>query len=367
MSRFYFDAATPDDGQEMLKILENAPFHGKISLLYTRRPDAFRSFEMEGERVEIVVCRDSERGQIAGLGACATRQVFLNGRPETIGYLFGLRVRQEYAKKYPLLHRGYAYLRNAAKDAPLPLYVTTILEENRAAQTLLEKPRDFMPSYTPRGMYEVYALNCSGHPFFKRKRGDLQQARPEDADTLAQFLNEQGRRFQFFPTVAPNSFLANVPGQPALEDFYLLKSVQGDILACGAFWNQAAYKQYLVQGYGGFFKMLAPVSRWQPLVGMPALPKPGERLRFFTLSYWAVKDDDPALFRKFLDGIPAVAATYPFYLVGVHETHPLRPVLQHRPHISYKSRVYTVGWPHQQPMIRNVNPGLPVYLECGML
>ncbi len=365
MSRFYFDFATPEDGREMLEILEEAAFRGQISLLYTRRPDAFHSFQAEGERVEIVVCRDAERGKIVGFGACAARRVFLNGQPETLGYLFGLRVRREYAKKYPLLHRGYAFLRDSSRQASPRLYLTTILEENRAAQTLLEKPRDFMPTYTPYGAYRVYAFACSDKLLFRRKCGELRQARPDDADALTEFLSEQGRRFQSFPVVAPEMFRARIPGWPALEDFYLLKSAQGDMLACGAFWDQTAYKQYIAQGYGGAFRLLAPLSRCLPLFGIPALPKAGETLRFFTLSFWAVKNDDPAVFQAFLDGIPSVAARYPFYLVGAHETHPLRPVLQRRPHIGYQSRVYAVTW-RDQPTFE-MNSSLPIYLECGML
>ena len=419
MPRFCFDFATPDDSRELLEILEKAAFRGQISLLYTRRPDAFHSLRMEGDRVEIVVCRDAERGKIAGFGACATRRVFLNGQPETVGYLFGLRVRREYAKKFPLLHRGYAFLHDSftlrsrfdanggelpsweglrvgsrpsgcrrvnypplapprrgvaetlrsisdlSRQAPPRLYLTTILEDNHAAQTLLEKPRDFMPTYAPYGGYQVYAFACSNKLLFRRKRGELRQARPDDADALSEFLSEQGRRFQGFPVVAPEMFRARVPGWPALEDFYLLKNARGDILACGAFWDQTAYKQYIAQGYGGAFKLLAPLSRCLPLFGIPALPKAGECLRFFTLSFWAVKDDDPAIFQAFLDGIPSAAATFPLYVVGAHETHPLCPMLQYRPHIGYKSRVYAVNW-HDLPPF-DMDPALPFYLECGML
>lgn len=158
MNRFIFEPANHNDGRELLEIIEENIFGGKISLLYTRRPDAYFSMKNEGEEVDIVVCRDLERKKIVGFGVCAIRSLFVNGRRERVGYLFGLRCRREYLKIYPLLYQGYEFLHNLHKNKDIQFYITTILEDNIYAQKLLEKKREFMPIYEPFGFYEVYVV-----------------------------------------------------------------------------------------------------------------------------------------------------------------------------------------------------------------
>ena len=63
-NRYIFEAAKPCDGVEMLEILEDEDFKGQISLVYTRRPDAFASINAEGIGAEIVLCRDSEKTKL---------------------------------------------------------------------------------------------------------------------------------------------------------------------------------------------------------------------------------------------------------------------------------------------------------------
>jgi len=380
--RFIFELAKPEDGKELLEILEGAAFEGRISLIYTRRPDAYLSLKKEGKQVDIVVCRDTEKGKIVGFGACALRKLFVNGKAENVGYLFGLRVRQEYLRKYPLLHRGYEFLHTLHKERDVPLYVTTILEDNLYAKKLLEKCRPFMPTYFPCGSYEVYALKvpqASRLPYsppgrgqgWVRKRGRLRyifrKTGKDHIPSLIKFLTENGRNYQFFPVITERDLqVGNISGIK-LEDFYLLNDEHNEILAAGALWDQRSYKQYLVQGYSGILRILYPFSRFFPFFGLPILPAPGSILNFFTLSFWAVKDNNPGIFKCFLNAIPAVARNYPFFLIGIHAKHPLRDVLQKRPHISYKSNLYLVYWDEQSEYADKLDKNMLPYLECGLL
>jgi hypothetical protein len=367
MSRFIFELSTPEDGKELLDILEEAAFKGSISLLYTRRPDAYCSLKHEGKHVDIVVCRDMEKGKIVGFGVCVLRKLFVNGKATTVGYLFGLRVRQEYSKKYPLLHRGFEFLHLLHQKQKVPLYLSTILEDNILAQKLFEKRRGIiMPTYRPFGSYEVYAMNvprrsCSVNKHFRKACDD-------DVPSLIRFLCEQGKTFQFFPILTKQDLAEGGISGITIDEFYLLPNENNEILAAGALWDQWEYKQYLVQGYGGILKVLYPFSRFFPFFGFPALPKSGSLLKFFTLSFWAVKENDPQLFTLFLDNVCTVSrGDYPFFLIGVHERHPLRQVLQKRPHISYNSKLYGVYWDEQQKAVNSLDKTRLPYLECGML
>ncbi len=365
MSRFIFECASQEDGQELLDILEDSEFQGRISLLYTRRPDAYRSFKREGEQVDIVVCRDTQQGKIVGFGACTRRKLYVNGSPATVGYLFGLRLRREYRKKFPLLHQGYNFLHTLHQSQEIAFYITTIFEENRYTRKLLEKQRPYMPAYIPYGSYHVYALK-PGRKTQKTTR--IRQAQQGDIPTLVQFLKEHGRTGQFFPVIEEKNLREGRFTHLKVEDFYLLCDDRHTILAAGAIWDQRSYKQYIVQGYSGVLKHLYPLSRFFPVVGFPALPKPRGVLKFFTLAFLTVKENDPAIFQEFLNAISAVAPPYPFFLIGMHERHPLHEILQKRPHISHTSRLYMVAWDEEQhDNVDKLDATRYPYLECSLL
>lgn len=368
MSRFTFELATPDDGQELLEILEDAAFKGKISLLYTRRPDAYQSFIHEGPRVDIVVCRDQQQGKIVGFGACALRQLFVNGIPRPVGYLFGLRTRREYMRKYPLLHKGYGMIPMLHKEIEVPFYLTTILEENSYARRLLEKRRASMPAYLPYGSYTVYTVFQST----RSKPPNLypwhfRHAQPNEAQRIVNFISKHGRSSQFYPVLQEQDLQS--PTLPGLniERFYVLLDEHNEILAAGAIWDQTSYKQYVLQGYDGIFRLIAPASRIFPLFGFPAFPAPGSVLRFFTLSFWAVKHQDPDIFRRFFQAIAHAASDYPFFLMGLYEHHPFRHIVEQRQHVRYTSRLYLVSWDKEPRILQSLDPDRIPYLECGLL
>jgi hypothetical protein len=365
-NRYIFETATPGDAAEILEILEDMDFEGKISLTFTRRPDPYVSFRKEGRRVELLVSRDTwANRRITALAATSVNRMFFNGEPRDIGYLFGLRVRREYRRRYLLLPRGFEYLFSLHGNADLPLYITTILEENATARKLLEKKRPHMPVYEYFGDYDTYALTTGGR--VRTSAGlRFRRAEPSDLGALLAFLREQGSRFQFFPAFEEQE-LSDPEGPISCPDFYLLQDADQTLLAAGAVWDQRAYKQYVLSRYGGIYRFLYPVSSLFPLFGYPKLARPGSVLNFFTLSFWAVRDDNPTWFDRFLRHVSAQTGRFSYFVLGVDRRHPLRETLHRRPHILYRARMYLVhprGDSEDRPFVdRNRIP----YLEIGRL
>ena len=365
-SRYRFEWAQPEDAAELLDILEAEAFPGRISLRYTRRPDAYQSFKYEGDTVDILVCRDLQKRQIAAMAAAAVRPLYVNGQPENTVYLFGLRSRREYRGAYALLARGYACLGDYYQQQRMRFFLTTILEDNLDARQLLEKKRAFMPDYEFVQTYQVFTLRPKAA---KTPPTGMQfrQAEPADADKLAGFLEQMGKRQQFFPVMSSKNLLeSGVPGL-GIKDFYLLLDAAGHLLAAGAAWDQRQYKQYVVAGYQGLLKWSYPLSFCFPLFGWPSLPAPGSALRFLTLSFWAVHDHQAELMDIFLGQLARLLPHAPFFLIGAAEHAPLAACLSRYPHIAYRSRLYLVNWAKHSRISGQLDPQYPLYLECGGL
>ena len=363
--RLVFEPAGPADSPEILEILEDIDFKGKISLTFTRRPDPYASLQKEGRQVDVIGCRDRRTGRLMGVAASAINSMFLNGEPADIGYVFGLRVRKEYRRKTLILPRGFQYLFSLHQGINLPFYLTTILEENTAAQRLLEKRRPRMPVYQYFGDYETYALATG-----KRAPGvgnfRFRAAGKSDVGALAAFLRTQGRRFQFFPVLG-EADLDDPDATLSFRDFHLLLDPRGEIAAAGAVWDQRAYKQYVLSRYGGIYRLLYPFSFLFPVFGYPGLAKPGSVLNFFTLSFWAVRDDDPEIFDLFVRLIAGITRSFSYFVLGVDARHPLRNRLRRKPHLVYKARMYVVHKQEDEPLVRGLDRSRVPYLEIGRL
>jgi len=366
MSRFVFEPARPGDSDEILEIMEQGFYPGNISLLYTRRDNAYESLMKEGEDVFITLCRDTAENKIAAFGTGAVRTIYVNREPTPIGYLFGLKARPDYRGYYRFLHNGYAYFHRVVKDKNIPFFLMTILEGNTYAVKLLEKKRAIMPDHHYLGDYEVYSfktgLKCKTIPGFRFRPCEM-----EDIPAVVRFLEREGKTHQFFPVVKAQWLAGESRNDISYRDFRLLTDDRDRIVACGAMWDQGKYKQYIVKGYSGILKMTVPFSFVLPLFGYPdMLAKPGTVLNFFTLSFWAVKDNDAAIFNYFLQNMSR-CGRHPFFIVGIHERNSLKKVLTKLPHFRYKSRVYLVDWDKSGDRPRTLEKNLIPYLECGML
>jgi hypothetical protein len=363
--RFVVQPASAADSAEILDLLEESVSPGNLALIYTRRPDAYRSFLAEGREAHLMVWRDAWEGRIAGLSAHAVHECFIDHRPEKVVYVFGLRFRRGYLAKRVLLCLPGTY--RAIIDQFYPhgvrYFLTAILQDNLPARRLLTKERAHMPRHT---------FLCPYHALtFLTRRGalslpDSYRFRPatrEDREALADFLAVEGARSNFFPARIGDLFGRHP--ELSWESFYLLTDRQGRILACGAVWDQVSYKQYIVAGYAGKLRWLALVSPLLRALGYPPIPKPGTTLRFFVLAFWCVKDNRAEYLHWFLGGLARAARDYPYFVVGVPAAHPLRPALQKGSLLSGSSHIYLVGnhvTPDDAARLRE-SP----YLECGWL
>ena len=363
--RFVIQPATAADSAEILSVLEENVFPGNVSLIYTRRPDAYRSFLAEGREAHLLVCRDTREGRIAGLGAYAVHECFIDHRPEKVVYLFGLRGRREYLATRALLSLPGAYRQVIEQFSAqgIRYFLTVILQDNLPAQRLLTKERSHMPRHT---------FLCPYHTLtFRTRRGVLslphsyafRQATPEDGAALEDFLTAEGGRRDFFPSRIGDLFGRHP--ELSWESFYLLTDRQGSILACGAAWDQASYKQYIVAGYAGKLRWMCRFPFVLRLFGHSPLPKPSTVLRFFLLAFWCVKDDRAEYLKWFLDSLARAARDYPYFVVGVPQSHPLAPALNEWKFLRYDSNIYLVGHhvtPDDAARLRK-----SLYLECGWL
>ena len=339
--------AMPQDSGAIGAVLESGSYPGKVQVRYTRRPDAYRSLAMEGERLVMPVAELTETGQIIGTGGCILRGAYVNGELVETGYLTGLKLLEEHRKKMRFIKEAYGMIHEQTRES-CRLYTTTILSGNSAVAKMLEKPRKGMPTYRFHGTYTVF---CAGTRQSARFPGGLHIER--NPQGLAAFYGEHLPAYNLAPSFGSLNGLSE-------EDFLTLRDSRGDILAACALWDQRDWKQYTVTRYEGTYALLPRLPLHS--LGYPRAPKEGVSANYVSLALTLVRPDSIRHAEGFLRAAAGMAKGYDFVMMGFHQGHPLHPVAAKLPHIRYESRLYTVEYPDCLEL-----DGRPVMLEVGML
>ena len=372
MGRYRFELATPADDPDLRGILAATEMEGAIAVSFRREPSFFEAAVVEGGFTQVVAARDLESKRLVGFGCRSVRERYVNGVPEPVGYLSGLRLLVPH-RNQGLLARGYNYFRRLHADGRARLYVTTIAEGNRAALRLLTAGRRSVPAYCPAGSYRTAALVLSR----RRRRPERQprgcEVRPAttgDLPAIVEFCNAWGRARQFFPRYRENDFFTASGTFRDLEPADLLLALgRGEIVGMLGAWDQRCFRQTVVSGYHGPWRYLRPVyGATSRLLRLPQLPAPGQELRYLTGCLPLARDDDPCVFQALVEALLWRASTrdLDYVLVGLHERDPLQVVLRRFRAIWYTTYLYVVSGDDGRDDAARLDSRVP-YLELGTL
>jgi hypothetical protein len=326
--------ASPEDDEGIRGLLRRQTMPGRIRLAFCREPNFSIGCAVTGADHRILVARSAEHGEIVGVACRSIRHVFLNGRAQRIGYLGQLRVDERFRGRW-LVSRGFSMLERMHREDPLPAYLASIVEENdEATGVLVSRPRSSFPAFREVAAYQTLALRTRrskpGLP------GDEQivPASGEQLRDLVCFLRTEGARYQLFAVWTEDTLRQVDTLGLKLEDILIARN-GNTIVGVAALWDQSAYKQAVVRGYGGWLKLVAPI-----------LPRIGRQIRSAYASLMCVANDDRALFARLLRALynGAAARRFDYLLVGLDARDPLLRIARAYPHLSYPSRLYLGSW-----------------------
>jgi hypothetical protein len=371
MSRYRFEVATPDDDAELRRVLAATPMEGHISIGFRREPSWFAAAVVDGRFRQVIACRDRADGRILAFGCRSVRDVYVNGCPAPAGYLSNLRVLPEHRRR-GIVPRGYAFLRELHRDGRAPFYLTTIAAGNQTALQTLTAGRAGLPAYHAAGEYHTIAIPMPQQGKLSPPPAGtvIRPALSEDLPAVLDFLATVGPRRQFFPCYQEADFHSS---EGALRDLaldrLLLAERNGRLVGTLAAWDQQAFRQNVVHGYGGWLGWARPVvNLWARLRGRAGLPAPGESLRLLVAALPMVADDDPGVFAALLEALLARMAAGPWthLLIGLHERDPLLEVARRHQAAAYTTYLYLVCWDDGEAGLAGLDGRVP-YLELGSL
>jgi hypothetical protein len=387
MSRYRFELATPADDADLRSILARTPMDGPISVSFRREPSYFGAAEVDGQFRQVVAARDLATGRLVGFGSRSVRNVYVNGRPDSIGYLSSLRLLAEH-RNLGLVAKGYARFRRLHQDGRTLLYLTTIAEGNQRAIDQLTSGRAGLPVYHPAGDYLTLAIPAGQRgplaslshargvePRNAPPNGDrpapleVRPATPADRHAVMEVVNRLGPRRQFFPVIAEQDLFADHGLYRGLRPGDLLLAFRGGRLVgmVGA-WDQQPFRQTVIEGYRGPLRWARPlINGWSRIVGRPPLPPAGAPLRAAYAALAVLENEDSQVLAPLVQAAAARAADRADYLLlGLAAADPLLESVRRLAVAEYVTHLFLVGW-EDSDALRMALDGRPPYLELGSL
>lgn len=366
MSRFRFELASARDDAGLRRRMAQDWMQGRLSVSFRREPSYFAGCDVQGECVQVIKCTDLDTGEIIGMGSRALKTVFLNGLPGRAGYLSDLRSHPAY-RNGTLLARGYRFLRELHEASPVPLYYTVILEGNARALNSFLGCRAGLPHYRDCGRILTPAI----HLDLDRRKIPVagvrfERGRADQLGAIADFVRRRYAEKQLAPLWRADDFGATPLRGLSGHDFYLAVRA-GRIVGTVAAWDQRAFRQTHVEQYSPGLRFIRPcynlLARLTPL---KPLPRPGSMVPYFYLSFVAVEDNDPEIFRGLLGELYRDRRRGPwhYFIAGLHERDPLSAVLREYRSILSAGRLFVVHYEDGAEAFARLDARVP-YLEMA--
>ncbi len=349
--------AVKEDGDEILKIMEEDAAPGDISLLYTRRDNPYTSFLMENKDAQVGVIRMN--GRVVATISAIPRDMYINGERKRVCYVTNMK-RLKSCDAPVNWHKMFA---DMCRKVDCDVYYCSLIEDNTDVRRMLAKKRRFMPYTTPICTYKTYIIStkvrlgadCKGYEFTKSGKAD-------EADLLG-FLKRCGRDRNFFPVFER---LPDV-GDIKTEDFYILKR-NGVIIAAGAVWDRRNVKQYVLNRCKGIYALLRCINPVISALGYIKLPKDDTVVDLAFLSFLLSDDGDEEKYRIFISLLlKEMSDKYPMLVIGTDINNPKYRVLEKIRSISFKTEINEV-------IMTNIDSKTPpsfdhcnIEIECALL
>lgn len=369
MNPVQFELAAAADDAALRALFAANEMEGEIAVSFHREPSYFYASGVQGDFCQVLAGRDTVTGELAAVGARATRPGYLNGQLAEVGYLADARIDPRYRGLGVVLEGARALARLHA-DGRARLYFTVIAEGNRQALGTITRGRWGLPTYMDMGRLLSPAVNL-----VRRLRppvGNWEITRGAAAllPEIVACLNRNHQRRQFAPAYPLSHFQ---PGSPRLRDFdyrdFYVALRDGRVVGVVGKWDQERFKQTVVTRYGPRLRRLRPLLNLAaPLIGCPRFPEPGQPLRSFYAALIAVDEDDPDVFRALLRHLnnDHLGSGYAYFLVGLHERDPLAAILKEFTLTPFTARLFAVHFPDGKEAFAALDNRVP-YVELAAL
>jgi hypothetical protein len=164
---------------------------------------------------------------------------------------------------------------------------------------------------------------------------------------VVDFLQQHGSSRQFFPSYALEDFTDGARMRGLTPEDVMVARRGGRVAGVMAAWDQAAYKQDIVEAYGPALRRLRPFyDAAARLFGYSPLTPPGQAIPLAFAACICIAEDDADVMRALLAACARHARERgkAFLMLGLADHDPLLTAVRRSLHVTYHSDLYAASW-----------------------
>ncbi|MCG8338337.1 MAG: hypothetical protein MJE63_27850 [Proteobacteria bacterium] len=359
--------ANQADNQMLCDLARNSVMSGVLDVVYARDPDYFHGLNIQGKTNHVCIFEKDKK--MVAMGSRCMKPVYVNEEKKVVGYLSGLRAvkRLRGGVTGPIFN----LLKVHHQQEFAPIYINTVIDNNKLALNSLTGKRPGMPNYVDFGAYTTHLLVFKNQTMSTGDDNQLSLIRGSESTLgeIVQFINRVGKAKQFFPVYERNDFKSAYTRGFKADDFYVAIK-QDSIAGVIGKWDQAEFKQNIITGiHWEWIKEKLGSTVNFDIADYKNLVVMNKPIKSFYLSFVCIENNDPKVLRFLIDKVLGehMNSGYQYCVIGFHTQDPLREALKGLATIDYTSRLFLVCWEEGLPYLESLNHQLVPYLETAAL
>ena len=329
MTSLDFELASARDSAGILAVLEKSSAKGPARIIYTRRPDAYASYQREAPDARIFVWRNGRR--VVGVVASLTRDYHIGNQVMKGTYIGGLKKDPDERTRLDL-----ASAFETVADTGADFVYCSVVAANLSIVRAFETGQRVPASVRALGGMTTMLLKSGGHGCVQPGRV-FRRAEESDEPQLSEFYDRLAGTAGLFPVGIPWQRNTGLD----LGHFYVVTTHEGQVVAAGALWDQTDYRQYIVDTYSPPLQLARALNRAASSLGYPNLPRPKTVVAMPMACFLLAEpgEEEPlvaGLIRQ------SKSLGYAQVIAGHAHASPFHAVLSTRRCISYDSVIYQV-------------------------
>ena len=185
------EEATLNDNLELLALTQATPMNGVISLRIDRSPAFFQLLKLRGTGKVFIARAD---GRIVGCISVVYRSVFVDGKPQRVGYVGDLKVHPSFQGSRVALKLTQALFGYAMRQ-DVDLYFCVVASGNEKAFSFLQG-RLGIPPFQFVGRFRVYEILTSPNRL-SSKSYEIEDTNVDDIHEVCRLCNQFNTSYQF--------------------------------------------------------------------------------------------------------------------------------------------------------------------------
>jgi len=357
------DYAVREDNKAIKRIMRNTQMESPISIAFDRQPSYFDSLKLEGNDYITIVGKD-QNGIVRGFGTCVFKKAFINGNIETIGYLHNLRLEKGFRDGYSLA-LGYKKFRESVHSKKAFCYITSILKQNKKAQSILTSGKGGLPSYLPLTEYRTFIIK-SGVKMTKNNI-NIKQFDNCHRERIYDFIMQYGKSHNFFPYLSKRALFDEKTLNINSKNIYFTEE-DNTVTAMAGLWDISSVKQLYIASYSPMVNILRPFHNILSLIRKtPSLPSVNKQLSYSYIFPFIAGNADRKIILNLIDTLSemSVKRGNRFFITGCVKGSSMESILNTYPHIRVDSSIYAVDWYNDLDI--NTLRSNPLHIEVARL